>query len=57
MREIVEGWDAEELDEMLQDLESDEMPPFTGTDEERAALAEWLALLGEGKELTLEGTR
>jgi mono/diheme cytochrome c family protein len=46
MREIVEGWSAEELDEVLLDLETDEMPPFTGTDDERALLAEWLEGVG-----------
>ena len=41
--DVVEGMSGEELDEFFSDLERDYMPPFTGTDEQRRALADWLA--------------
>jgi mono/diheme cytochrome c family protein len=46
VRELVEGLSAEEIDAFMQDMESDQMPPFTGTDEQRMMLAEHLAALG-----------
>lgn len=50
LSELVEGLTAEDLDEYLQDLESDEMPPFTGSDEARAALAGFLEVVGNPEE-------
>ena len=41
--ELVEGMSGEELDEFFSDLERDYMPAFTGNDEERRQLADWLA--------------
>jgi mono/diheme cytochrome c family protein len=40
--ELVEGMDADELDEYFSEFESEYMPAFTGTDTERRMLAEWL---------------
>ena len=50
MRDLTVDLDmaAEEYDEYLLDMESDEMPAFTGSDAERRALAAWLAELGAG---------
>jgi mono/diheme cytochrome c family protein len=50
IREMVEGLTAEDLEEYLLDMESDEMPPFTGSNAERRALAEWLENVGAGTE-------
>ena len=47
MRERVEGLNQDDLDEFLSDMESDEMPPFTGTDAQRLALAVFLEELGK----------
>ena len=44
--DFVEGLSADEIVEFLPDLESDYMPPFTGTDEEAAALAGYLVAEG-----------
>lgn len=41
--DLVDGMDADGLDDFFSDLERDYMPPFTGTDQERRMLAEWLA--------------
>jgi mono/diheme cytochrome c family protein/cytochrome bd-type quinol oxidase subunit 1 len=41
--ELVEGLNAEDLADFMADMESDTMPPFTGSDEERQLLAQWLA--------------
>jgi mono/diheme cytochrome c family protein len=46
IRALVEGLSAEEIGAFMQDMESDQMPPFTGRDEERVILAEYLAMLG-----------
>ena len=50
LAELVEGLTAEDLDEYMQDMESDEMPPFTGSDAQRAALAAYLEILGNPTE-------
>ena len=50
LMEVVEGMDADELDDFFSDLERDYMPAFTGTDDERRMLAEWLAT-GAGTEV------
>ena len=42
---LIEGMSAEELAELMEDMESDEMPPFGGTDQKRILLANWLAQL------------
>jgi mono/diheme cytochrome c family protein len=41
--ELVDGLTAEDLDDFMSDMQSDTMPPFTGTAEERQLLAGWLA--------------
>jgi mono/diheme cytochrome c family protein len=48
--EVVEGMSGEELDEFFADLERDYMPAFTGTNEERRMLADWLAAEANGTE-------
>lgn len=49
MREHVEGLEAEDLLDYLPDMESDEMPAFTGTEAEADRLARYLAAIGAGK--------
>jgi mono/diheme cytochrome c family protein len=41
--EFVEGLEADEIYEFMEFMQSDYMPPFTGSDEERELLAQWLA--------------
>lgn len=41
--ELVSGMSGDELDDYFSDLERDYMPAFTGTDQERRMLADWLA--------------
>ena len=47
--ELVEGMSGDELDDYFSDLERDYMPAFTGTDEERWMLADWLAEQANGE--------
>jgi mono/diheme cytochrome c family protein len=49
--DLVEGMDADELDDYFSMFESDYMPAFTGTDEERRMLAEWLVERTTGEEV------
>jgi mono/diheme cytochrome c family protein len=43
LADLVEGMSGDELDEYFADLERDYMPAFTGTDQQRRLLADWLA--------------
>jgi mono/diheme cytochrome c family protein len=49
--ELVEGMTGDDLDDYFSDLERDYMPAFTGTDEERRMLADWLAAEANGEEV------
>jgi mono/diheme cytochrome c family protein len=49
--ELVEGMSGEELDDYFSDLERDYMPAFTGTDQERRMLGDWLAAEANGEEV------
>ncbi len=40
--EYIEGMESEEIYEFMEYMESDYMPPFTGSDRERQLLADWL---------------
>jgi mono/diheme cytochrome c family protein len=46
-RDSLSGLEAEDLEELLSIELADEMPPFSGTDEERAALVKYLLSLDE----------
>lgn len=55
IRPLVAGWPEGFIDQQLRDLDTLKgfMPPFAGTDEERRALAAYLASLGAGNHPTI----
>jgi len=41
--ELLDGFTAEDISDYIADMESTQMPPWTGTDAERTMLSKWLA--------------